>query len=339
MNVPIRRQVTGRELDRGLAVLTGEGAGQKLRQPELKEGTLPVPVWQEVPSLPKQEGVDYYRLPLLKEPVWIWSVPAYFYLGGVAGGSAVLAAAAHDRPPLRTLAEACRRLAFFGTTIGPALLTWDLGRKLRFVNMLRVFRPTSPMSIGSWSLAGTGFLATLALLLGERHEGRAVAWGLAGGGLMLAGYTGVLLGNTSNPLWQQTRRELPVLFTASAIAGTAALLEMLPLNIAEQKVVRELGIMGKVAEMAAIAATERAAARHRQVEQPLRQGPSAKVWRGAKALIVAGMAVSIIPGRWRGKHLLAGGLTTIGSVMLRYALLDAGRESAREPQAAFALQE
>lgn len=339
MNLSIRRQVTGRELDRRLALLIGEGAGQKLRQPELKEGTWPVPVWQEVPSLRKEEGVDYYRLPLLKEPVWIWSVPAYFYLGGIAGGSAVLAAAAHGRRPLKKLAEACRLLAFFGTTVGPALLTWDLGRKLRFVNMLRVFRPTSPMSIGSWSLAGTGFLATLTLLLGERPEGRVVAWGLAGGGLMLAGYTGVLLGNTANPLWLQTRRELPVLFTASAIAGTAATLEMLPVNETEEKVVRELGVMGKVAELAAIAATERAAARHSQVEKALRQGRSASLWRGAKAFIAAGMVVSMFPGRWRGKHLLAGGLTTVGSVMLRYALLEAGKASAREPQAVFAMQE
>ncbi|WP_243374889.1 NrfD/PsrC family molybdoenzyme membrane anchor subunit [Geotalea sp. SG265] len=338
MNLPWKRETVGRELNPQWTVLSGEGAGQKLRQPELRKGTWPVPIWHQVPSVTAEPHPDYYRLPLLKEPVWIWSVPAYFYLGGVAGGSAVLAAVLHGLKSTEDLAAACKMLAFLGTTVGPGLLTWDLGRKFRFINMLRVFRPTSPMSIGSWSLAATGLLASLSLLQGEKPSGQITGWGLAAGGLVLAGYTGVLLGNTANPLWHETRRGLPVLFVASSLASTAAVLEMLPLNNMEAGVVRQLGLMGKAAELAAIAAVEGEAARKPLVAQPLQKGRSSALWRGAKALIVAGMAVSLIPGRWRGKHLLGGGLTTVGSIMLRYALLEAGKESAREPQAVFAVQ-
>jgi formate-dependent nitrite reductase membrane component NrfD len=337
MNLPWERGTVGRELNPKWAMLAGEGASQKLRQPELRKGTWPVPVWHRTPAETAEGPPDYYRLPLLKEPVWIWSVPLYFYLGGVAGGSAVLAAALQGRKSTKDLAAACRLLAFLGTTIGPALLAWDLGKKFRFINMLRIFRSTSPMSIGSWTLAASGMLATFALVQG-RATGPIVAFGQAGGGLILAGYTGVLLGNTANPLWHETRRGLPVLFTASSVASTAAVLEMLPLNRAEAGVVRQLGMMGKTAELAAIAAVEWEAGCKQMVAGPLQKGKSAALWRGAKALIIAGMAVSLIPGRWRGKHLLGGGLTTVGSVLLRYALLEAGKESAREPQAVFASQ-
>src|SRR5918912_3378961 len=99
-----------------------------------------------------RSGATYYDRPVLKEPVWIWAVPAYFYVGGVAGAAATLGAvtALSRDDDLEVLARRCRALAAGGTVAGSALLVYDLGRPERFLNMLRVFRPSSPLNVGSW---------------------------------------------------------------------------------------------------------------------------------------------------------------------------------------------
>ncbi|GFO59132.1 polysulfide reductase [Geomonas silvestris] len=330
-----RRQATAeRELDPQLAVLSGEAAGQRIRHPAAQQGMPPIPLWQKVPSQPGEEAQkDYYRLPLLKEPVWIWSVPAYFYLGGVAGGSALLATLAHGKRGLKKLAALCRGLAFAGTTVGPALLTYDLGKMGRFLNMLRVFRPSSPMSVGSWSLAGSGALATLALVQGDHPAAKPTTRALAGGGLVVSGYTGVLLGNSANPLWQGTRLTLPLLFTASAIASTSALLELFTLNRREERVVRRFGTIGKIAEAGSMALFELEAAQNPEAARALDRGKAGVLWKGAKGFLAAGIALSLLPGDSVGKRRAAGTLTTIGALCLRFGLLEAGKEAVRDPQA------
>lgn len=333
MNMPWQAPVTtGRELDESLALLRGEAAGQHIKQEQPDTGS-PIAVWQQVPSRREEGAVDYYRLPLLKEPVWIWSVPAYFYVGGVAGGTALLAALLHGKRKLKTLAYFCRMFAFLGSTVGPGLLTWDLGRMMRFLYMLRVFRPSSPMSIGSWSLAGTAMFSTLSLLLGEKPLGRVAALGTAGGGLMLAGYTGVLLGNTANPMWKARRQTLPLLFTASAMASTAGVLEMLPLNKREEEVVRRFGIVGKVGEVACMAAMKRESSAHPEASKGLKEGKGGLLWKSAEVMVTAGIVLSLIPVRVSWKRRLSGALTTVGAICLRYALLESGKHAAREPRA------
>lgn len=330
-------QSVGRELDPELVRLEGAGAALRNRREEPTCGTA-IWVWEELPSEPKAHEVDYYRLPLVKEPVWIWSVPLYFYLGGVAGGSAVLAALLHGSRGLRTLARYCRELAFLGTTVGASLLTWDLGRRLRFLNMLRVFRPTSPMSIGSWSLAGSGALATLTLVLGENPAGKVPAVALGGGGLILAGYTGVLLGNSANPLWSETRRSLPFLFGASSMASTAGLLQLLPLSAAEQAVVQRFGTIGKAAEVVALVAVEREAGRNPEAARGHHEGKAGLLWQGAKVLLVAGIVLELVPGRSSWKRRLGGAVTTLGAICLRFAVLESGKKAASEPRAVTAVQ-
>jgi formate-dependent nitrite reductase membrane component NrfD len=335
MKLPWKRVPTlGRELDPKLAVLTGEASLQRIKRLEPGRGSTPIPVWEQLPSQPLPRR-DYYGVPLLKEPVWIWSVPAYFYVGGVAGGSAVLAAFLHGRSGLEGLARLCRVLAFAGTTVGPGLLTWDLGRKLRFINMLRVFRPSSPMSIGSWTLAGSGALATLALLQGNAPSGRPTAVALGGGGVMLSGYTGVLLANSANPLWQGSRFLLPILFTASAVASTTGLLEMLPLNEREETVVQRFGMIGKMAEAAGMVAMEHQVARNQPAARALRTGTAGVLWKGAKTLLSAGIIAGLLPWGGPWKRRVAGTLTTAGAICLRFALLESGRQAAREPLPSF----
>ncbi|QWV95441.1 polysulfide reductase NrfD [Geomonas oryzisoli] len=318
-----------------LALQTGEGAAQRVKHAEPDAGGI-VPLWREVPSQPRP-AQDYYRLALLKEPVWIWSVPAYFYVGGVAGGGAVLAAALHGKTRLRRLAAWCRLLAFLGTTVGPALLTYDLGKMSRFLNMLRVLRPSSPMSLGSWSLAGTGMLATLSLLQGDR-SGAVTRYGTALGGLMVAGYTGVLLGNTANPLWRERRLLLPLLFTSSAAASTAGVLQLMPLDKREEKVVQRFGMVGKAGEAACMVAMQRSEGTVPEVAAAARGGKGGVLWTAAKAALVTGILVELLPVRSPVKRKVSGALTTIGANCLRFALLESGKSAAREPQATFNLQ-
>jgi formate-dependent nitrite reductase membrane component NrfD len=338
MNMPWQTPVTiGREMDTELAIMSGEAAGQRVKHPQPTTGA-PVPLWKQIPSQRPGGTAGYYGLPLLKEPVWVWSVPAYFYVGGVAGGSAVLAALLHRKKGYKTLAGWCRLLAFLGSTVGPGLLTWDLGKMARFIYMLRVFRLSSPMSIGSWSLAGTGMFSSLALLLGNSKAARPAALGTAAGGLMLAGYTGVLLGNTANPLWQGRRCMLPVLFTASAMASTAGVLELLPLNGREEEVVRRFGVIGKVSEAASMMVMERRSSIHPDAAKGLKEGKGGVLWKAAEVMVVAGIVLSAIPVKSPFKRRLSGALTTVGALCLRYALLESGKQAAREPRALFESQ-
>lgn len=265
-------------------------------------------------------NVTYYDRPMLKPPVWIWTVPVYFYVGGVAGSALVLAASAQsvDRRGFRGLIERCRWIGLAGNIVGSFLLIVDLGRPERFFNMLRVFRPASPLSVGSWILASSGALAGASVLLPKRT---ADAAGLAAGaiGIPLAGYTGVLLADTAIPVWQSARRILPVLFVASGVASLASLLDLIELPRHEAKVVHRFGVAGKVAELAAMAAAER-------------HGFSGTLWTAAKVLTAASLAISILPGNSKVKK-VAGVAGTLAGIGLRFAVFYAGYASAPSSRA------
>ena len=154
----------GRYVDRDLGLLEGEGAGQRIdpgAEPSAE------PVWGR--ALSEDRSRTYYERPVLKEPVWIWAVPSYFHVGGAAGAASVLGAAAQagGREQLSGLIRNCRRMALASLVAGTGFLIMDLGRPARFLNMLRVFRPTSPMSVGSWVLAGSVPVATVSALTAD----------------------------------------------------------------------------------------------------------------------------------------------------------------------------
>src|SRR5262249_16346922 len=159
------------------------------------------------------------------------------------------------------LERRCRVVGLAGDLLGGAFLIHDLGRPERFLNMLRVFRPTSPMSIGSWVLALSCAANTAGFLFGSR-SGPLGAVGrvsiAAGGGLgsVRGGYTGVLLANTAVPLWQAARRELPVLFVGSSMASAGALLELLPDSGASRRVTHWYGSVGKAVALGSMLAME-----------------------------------------------------------------------------------
>ena len=332
----------GRNIDPELGVLVGEGAHQAVPDRRAEEqGTVPYDVWRQVPGRAEGE-VTYYDRPVLKEPVWIWAVPAYFYFGGVAGASAVLGAAVQlaGGRELRDLTVRCRRVAAVSGAVGTGLLIYDLGRPERFLNMLRVFRPSSPMSVGSWVLAAAGPLTAGSAILARRRGYAGFLGDLAGLGAGLVGmpqvgYTAVLLSNTAVPMWQDTRRSLPPLFTASAVSSAASALELMDLEDDEERVVHRFGLMGKVAELAAMAAVEREAGRVERVGRPLREGLSGALWRAARGLTAASLVLSLLPGRSRRKRLASGVLGSAGGIALRFAVFQAGKASARDPRATF----
>ena len=204
--------------------------------------------------------------------------------------------------------------------------------------MLRVFRATSPLSVGSWILApSTVLTAGSAALPGAAGN----AAGLVAGafGAPLSGYTGVLLTNTAVPVWEQARRTLPPLFVASGASGAAALLDLLELSEREERLVWHFGVAAKAAELALARAVEREVATVERVARPLKEGLGGALWRAAKALTAGSLGASLVPiGTRRTRRKVSGVLGTAGAIALRFALWHAGRVSARDPRATFELQ-
>ncbi len=177
----------------------------------------------------------YYGIPLLKQPPWTWEIPLYFFVGGAAGAAAVVGAIADYTGADRKLVRDARWIAAAGSVLSPPLLISDLGRPMRFLNMLRVFKPQSPMSMGVWTLVGFSGGAAAAAFAGYMRdhfgpslplrvlENAGTAASLAFG-LPFSNYTGVLIGATAVPVWNEHAGELPLHFGASGLSAAVGML-------------------------------------------------------------------------------------------------------------------
>ncbi|MGH2698201.1 MAG: NrfD/PsrC family molybdoenzyme membrane anchor subunit [Actinomycetota bacterium] len=287
------------------------------------------------------DTITYYDLPAIKEPVWTWEVPAYFYVGGAAGAAATLGAVLQvlDGEDSTRLVRRCRDIAAAGTLAGSCLLISDLGRPERFLNMLRVFKPRSPLNLGSWILAtasGLSFAAALtSRLKGLRRLGDLAGLGAGAVGLPLSGYTAVLLSGTAVPVWKETRRTLPLLFVASATGSACSLIEMGDFDEEELTAVRRLGTLAQLSELALVVAVEKESGRVAGVGRPFERGVSGTLWKASTVLTIGSLAVDTLTGKSRSGRVASALLGTIGSVALRFSLLLAGRASARDPRATF----
>jgi len=304
-------------------------------------------VWTEPLPATEQESPTYYELPMLKEPVWKWYIPAYFYVGGLSGACAVLGASADllGGPGMVRLSRQCRLIAATGAAASAVLLIADLGRPARFLNMLRVFRPSSPMNIGTWILSTFGACAGLAALpavlavptpLRRLADGAGIGAGVIG--LPLTGYTGVLLANTAVPLWQGARRSLPILFSSSGAATAASVLEILGDSDEGAAVTFRFGLIAKATELAMTLLLEREVSVVPRVARPLRSGFSGALWRAAQAAGAASLILSVVGRKRTWTRRAAGVLGAAAALGLRFALFHAGKRSARDPRASFEQQ-
>jgi Polysulphide reductase, NrfD len=278
------------------------------------------------------EATSYYGRPIVKEPVWKPEVPLYFFTGGVAGGAAMLQLGARLAGN-DALARRAGLVNLAAISVSPALLIADLGRPARFYNMLRVFKVTSPMSVGTWIVSASGTasgVAALCELAGVLPRVRAAAEGVAGAlGPFLSTYTGVLVADTAVPAWHEARRELPLVFGGSAAASAGgAVAAFAPSAVAAPA--RRFALAGAAVELAALQAMEQRLGD--LVGEPYRTGQGGAFGKAAKAATLAGAALMGLAGRRRAGAIAAGALLCAGSLLERFAVYHAGKASARDPR-------
>jgi len=282
--------------------------------------------------VPRAEFRSYYGRPVIKEPVWKEpDVPAYLFFGGLAGASSVLAAVAQltGRP---RLARAAKAAGLGGISLSSLALVNDLGRPARFHHMLRVFKLSSPMSVGSWILsaygpaAGTAALCDITGLLPA--AGAAATAGAALLGPAVTTYTAVLLCDTAVPAWHEAHREMPYVFAGSAAsaAGGFALLAAPP---GEAEPARRLAILGSAVELTAKQFLER---RLGPRAEPYQEGRAGALLRAGEILTAAGLAGAGLSRRSRAGSAVSGLALLAASALTRFGIFEAGRISARYPE-------
>ena len=287
---------------------------------------------RERSMVPSAKPQSYYGQPVLKHPVWKPEIPFYFYTGGLGGASAGLALMAEARGNGQ-LARRAWLTALAGVSASPALLISDLGRPSRFFNMLRMFKVTSPMSVGSWILASSG--SATAIAVGSELTGLYPAVGRAAKvasallGLPLATYTAGLVANTSVPAWHDARFTLPIVFAGSSAASAgAAATALTPARHAAPA--RRLAVGGAVVSVGAAVAMERILG---ELGEPYRTGTSGKLARAAGALSIAGAALIAARGaRSRTAAIAGSAVLTAGVISERWAVFRAGFQSAGDPR-------
>src|SRR6202795_4125716 len=222
---------------------------EELREQAWKDGVVPGK-GVDVAGGPIPRKPGYYGQPVVKPPVWTWQVPLYFFMGGIAGMSAVIASGAVIFHHVDLARAAMWLAAIAGAILSPILLIMDLGRPHLFLNMLRVFKHRSAMSMGAWILSAFGACVVPGLIALELHAHQVfpgtldqllriaagiLIFGSAIFGTLLATYTGVLIGATAIPAWFLHRTLLPIHFGTAGLGSAAAVLELLgyrttPLN-------------------------------------------------------------------------------------------------------------
>jgi hypothetical protein len=218
---------------------------EELREQAWKDGVVPGK-GVDVAGGPIPRKPGYYGQPVVKPPVWTWEIPLYFFFGGMAGMSAVIASGAVIFHHVDLARAAMWLAAIGGAILSPILLIMDLGRPHLFLNMLRVFKHRSAMSMGAWILSAFGACAVPGLIALELHAHQIFPgtlnqllrlaagifiFGAAIFGTLLATYTGVLIGATAIPAWFLHRTLLPIHFGTAGLGSAAGLLELLGYRI------------------------------------------------------------------------------------------------------------
>lgn len=280
----------------------------------------------------------YYGIPLLKQPSWTWEIPLYFFVGGAAGAAAVVGSVASYAGAGRKIVRDARWIAAAGSVLSPALLIADLGRPTRFLNMLRVFKPQSPMSVGVWTLvgfSGGSAAAAFAQLLTDRYgssfpvrvieqAGQAASLLF---GLPFSNYTGVLIGATAIPAWNENAADLPIHFGMSGLSAAVGMLELMGNHKS-----RALSALGLGAALFECWEGFKIEMRQKPALEPLKHGSSGTLTRAGGLLsgpVPAALRVlSVLSGNSRSLRKAAAVSAIAGSLLTRMAWIYAGHVSA-----------
>ncbi len=294
---------------------------------------------QGAPFPQANPDAGYYGIPLLKPPMWTWEIPLYFFVGGAAGASAVVGAMANWVGRDRQLARHARLVAASGALLSSGLLISDLGRPSRFLNMLRVFKKQSPMSVGAWTLAAFGTAsgaAAFAQFVQDRLDlgpvkvlGNVAEFLSAILGAPFSNYTGVLIGATAIPVWNQSVSTLPLHFGMSGLAAGVSILELL--GNSDSRALNWLGLLAAGFESWQGLHIE--THENKPAMEPLKHGFNGWITRAGGALsgpapLVFRLA-ALITGS-RGIRRAASYSALAGSLITRYAWIRAGHASAKD---------
>jgi formate-dependent nitrite reductase membrane component NrfD len=293
--------------------------------------------------VPDATFTSYYGRAILKASPWEADIPAYLFLGGLAAGSSLLGAGADlsGRPQLR---RAGRLTATAALSASFVALVHDLGKPSRFVNMLRVMKVTSPMSVGTWILsayapfvyvAGADEVARLLPRPLPAVLGTPLRWTARPAGLAaalvapaVASYTGVLLADTATPTWNAARNHLPLLFASSAAAASGGM-GLLAAPRSEAGPARRLALAGSLTELVVEQHLERTIG---LAAEPLHLGPAGRLMKAARGLTMLGAAGSLFARRSRTAAAVSGVALIAGSICTRFGIFEAGQASAKDPK-------
>jgi formate-dependent nitrite reductase membrane component NrfD len=281
--------------------------------------------------------------PIIHAPVWSWEVPLYFWLGGMASGSAFVALGCDAAGDHRSAAIA-RRVALGAVAPAPLLLIGDLGRPERFLNMMRIFKPRSPMNTGAWCLlafSGSNTLAVAADLAGRPRAARALGGLTSLFGGYLGSYTGVLLACTAVPVWSRSRLILGPAFVATATATGAAATRLvlvargLPSG---HPTGRALGTLETAAMLSELSLSRLGERWLGDAAEALRGGNAAALFRAAKGLVALGLSLRLLARRTgRREHDIASLMYLAAGLAFRFAWIEGGRASATQHEAVAAM--
>jgi Polysulfide reductase len=279
-----------------------------------------------------EEPRSYHGQPVIKRPVWTWEIPLYFFTGGVAGAGAGLALLSSLRGNDK-LARRAWATALAANGLSPMLLTSDLGNPLRTANMFRMFKVTSPMSVGSWNLlmsgGATGVSAANAWLGWFPRLSRVTRPSAALLGLPLSTYTAALIANTAVPVWHEARKLLPFVFGSGA-ALSAGALGVMTTPPEDARPARRLALAGAALEGALMELMPHHVGDHGEV---YKRGAPGRLANLSRACVVSGTALlAARGGRSRAAALVGGALLNGGALATRWAVFRAGFESASDPK-------
>ena len=274
---------------------------------------------------------SYYGRPVIKAHPWQWYIPAYFWIGGMAGAASVACVVArhlgYDK-----LATVQKRAALAGVLVSPVLLIADLGMPQRFINMLRVFKVTSPMSVGTWIISAFGgaiVASTAAELLGQERISRGLEYVVAFFGPMLTVYTAVLISDTATPVWHEAYDTLPFVFVASGVSAAGAVgAAFAPSN--ESAPARRMMTFGALGLGVAGQVMERRLGT--LIAEPYRVGPAGTLKRISGLLGLAGAVVSLAGREHVVTTRCAAGCVALAGIFERFAVMAAGKQSANDPK-------